>query len=642
MNEKIQDFFLNCDECVLINPRNFYGCFTLGPFKNSQSLTVANALRRTLLSEIRGVAITHLEIDGAIHEYSTLKGVRESILDILLNFKHIVLKNTAPFQKPLLGYLNVRGPGIVRAVDLKLPSIVQCVDPDQYIATLSEDGKLILKFTISDFQNFTQMKEISENFQVPEYRNNEPFNFKMTKNQMKKPSLKTLKNNISNLEHTFRCARSATKTNRFFRGASAASGARKKNSIEQKFTSTSTTFQTLKSIRLKQHRTNKPNFFSQSTQLTGVPRSKFASRLAHWKDHKQATNKQQSTFVERLCSRKSFSFILFYKAALPQGAIGIEQSVPGKTKSLQSFSASAGSFYKQGLQSVDAAARWRQPIKAGLAASQLNVHTSKSQQVQQRLMNRQTASTKKLVNQRSTSLHRHQRPTAVPKTTLGSLKTFQPFTKEKQQTTNSLWVDPLFNPILKVNYLIETIQPIQTNILNQRIRVELWTNGSIHPRKAFYDALTYLKTMFDKLESMKYLNYKFTNTLLESEKTMNKILKTFEYDFHFYNSLEEKNVFSSTHNNFIPKEIQQIEKEYSVELFKNSYKNILEIPIDRLSLPSRLKKALTKNNFFVIGDILKYSPSELKTFPGIGKLSISIIQKYFAKIGLKLESKKNK
>ena len=76
----------------------------------------------------------------------------------------------------------------------------------------------------------------------------------------------------------------------------------------------------------------------------------------------------------------------------------------------------------------------------------------------------------------------------------------QQFTKQIQPLTNSLWIDPLFNPILKVNYLVETIQPIQTNTPNQRIRIELWTNGSIHPRKAFYDALTCLKTMFDKLD----------------------------------------------------------------------------------------------------------------------------------------------
>lgn len=522
MNEKIQDFFLNCEECVLENPRNFYGCFTLGPFKNSQSLTVANALRRTLLSELRGIAITHLEIDGAIHEYTTLVGVRESVLDILLNFKHIVLKSTSLFKKPLFGYLNVRGPGIVRAADLKLPSIVQCVDPDQYIATLSENGKLVLKFTISDFQNFTQMKEISENFQSPEYRESEHLNFEMFKNKVKNPSrgtIKTLKNKITNLEHIY-----SKQTNDFLE---------QKNSSQQKWTGASSLVHTFHDFQSKLSRENKSNFFYEGNQLANMTRSKLANRLAKLQTNKQVMKKQQNTFAETVSLKKS-------------------------------------------------------------------------------------------------------------KKTLKSLTTPQQLTKELQPTTNSLWVDPLFNPILKVNYLIETIQPIQTNILNQRIRVELWTNGSIHPRKAFYDALTYLKTMFDKLESMKYLNYKFTNTLLESEKTITKIFKTFEYDFRFYNSLsleEQKKDLACSQNNFRPKEIQQIEKDYSLELFTNSYKNILEIPLEKFSFPLRLKKAFTKNNFYVIGDILKYTPSELKTFPGIGNVSISIIQKHFAKIGLKLESK---
>src|SRR5690242_19124853 len=160
MNQNLQDFFLGCKECVLENPRSFYGNFTLGPFKNSQSLTIANALRRTLLTEISNIAITHVEIDGVFHEYSTIEGVRESVLDILLNFKQIVLKTSLPLAKPIYGYLNVRGPGIVRVADLKLPPHIQYVDPDQYIATLNENGKLSLKFTISDFCN--SLKEKTE------------------------------------------------------------------------------------------------------------------------------------------------------------------------------------------------------------------------------------------------------------------------------------------------------------------------------------------------------------------------------------------------------------------------------------------------------------------------------------------------
>jgi len=530
MNQQIQDFFFNCEQCVLENPRNFYGCFTLGPFKNSQSLTVANALRRTLLSELHGIAITNLEIDGSIHEYSTLVGVRESVLDILLNFKHIVLKNTSPLKKPLKGYLNVRGPGIIRAADLKLPSIIQCVDPDQYIATLTEKGQLTLKFTISDFENFMQTKKILENFTIPEYRNDELLNFEISKNnQIKNFKLKNLKSKKIHLEQIY-----SKQTNNFYVPPE------KKTIQQQKFKSASPLFQSFHRLQSKQSLKKKSNLFSVSKLLDSRARLLNESKLA--------------ILAKKLASLKSRNQV-------------------------------AKNFHK-----------------------------------------------KKLIK---------KFPLNKSKAALPSFTTTQQFHKKIQPVTNSLWVDPIFNPILKVNYLIETIQPIQTNIPNQRIRIELWTNGSIHPRKAFYSALTYLKTMFDKLESMKYLSYKLTNTLLESENTMNKFFKTFEYDFRFYKTLEEqKNILGATRNQFLPREIQQIEKDYSIELFNNSSKNILEIPLEKLSLPSRLKNMLKKNNFFVIGDILKYSASELKTFPGIGTVSIVIIQKYLAKMGLKLESKK--
>jgi len=159
--------FISCKECRIESPRSFYGCFYIGPFKASQSLTVANALRRTLLSELSGLAITSLYIEGVSHEYTHMPGVRDSILDIVLNLKEIVLKSKVSINKPLLGYLQARGPGIVRACDLKLPAIVQCIDPNQYIATLAQDGKLSLKFTICEGKNFliqTPKRLQQENF----------------------------------------------------------------------------------------------------------------------------------------------------------------------------------------------------------------------------------------------------------------------------------------------------------------------------------------------------------------------------------------------------------------------------------------------------------------------------------------------
>jgi len=191
----MNEFYLSCKECILEGPRDFYGCFYLGPFNNSQSLTIANALRRTLLSEISGLGITSVQIEGIDHEYSSFLGIRESVLDFLLNLKQIVLTIDSNFelsncvsppspprrgegmkhypieslfsnQKSVFGYLQIQGPGILRASDLKLPSFLKCVDPDQYIATLSENGKLNLKFEISKNQNSIQKNIFKEIYKI--------------------------------------------------------------------------------------------------------------------------------------------------------------------------------------------------------------------------------------------------------------------------------------------------------------------------------------------------------------------------------------------------------------------------------------------------------------------------------------------
>jgi DNA-directed RNA polymerase alpha subunit len=456
MTEKIQDFFLSCKECILENPRNFYGSFSLGPFKNSQSLTVANALRRTLLAELSGIAITHLEIEGVTHEYSTLVGVRESVLDLLLNFKSIVLKNSSPVTKPLFGYLQVRGPGIVRAADLKFPPMIQCVDPDQYIATLNENGKLLLKFRISDFKN-----------------SQENFNVESSKTFLNSPNFANFEN------HLFQNSENSKKTK----------------------------FSLLK--------------------------------------------------VDQL---SPFGFSTRQKTA----------------------------EYSQG-QNFD-------------------VHSQNSFRIEKNIQD--------LDKEKNKTFH------------------------AQQKKINSLWVDPLFNPILKVNYVIETIEPMQKNIPNEIVFIELWTNGSIHPRKAFYNALVYLKTMFDKLDCMRLLNYELSNVMLESEKTSTKFLKTFEYDYRLYNSIEDKTTKNfSSQTFFLPDEIEDVQKDYLLALKNQSDKTWNDVPLTKLNLPYRITKILAKNNFFVVGDLLKISPNELKKLNGIGNYCVFILQKRFEKLGLKLASK---
>lgn len=153
----------SCIESRIETNRSFYGRFQLGPFFSGQGLTVANALRRTLLSELSGLAILYVEIEGAAHEYSTLPGMKESVLDLLLSLKQLVFTSNFSVKEPQIGYLYFQGPGVVRASDLKLPSFLQIVDPDQYIATLSYDAVLKIRCIICQGKSY-YIHNKSENF----------------------------------------------------------------------------------------------------------------------------------------------------------------------------------------------------------------------------------------------------------------------------------------------------------------------------------------------------------------------------------------------------------------------------------------------------------------------------------------------
>ena len=145
----MKDFEIRCDESHLENNHTLYGKFTLGPFLPGQGTTFGNALRRSLLSELPGLAITAFEILGVRQEFSTLPGLRESILDLSLNLKQVVLTGVLPRSTPPIGFLKVRGPAQIHAVDLQLPPGICCTFNDQYIATLADNGILSFKFIVS-------------------------------------------------------------------------------------------------------------------------------------------------------------------------------------------------------------------------------------------------------------------------------------------------------------------------------------------------------------------------------------------------------------------------------------------------------------------------------------------------------------
>ena len=119
---------------------------TLEPLERGFGYTLGNALRRILLSSMPGCAVTEVKIDGVLHEYSTLEGVQEDVIDILLNLKNLSFRMHARDQAVLS--ISKKGPGVVTAADIQLEHDVEIVDPDHIIAHLSRDGKLDMELTV--------------------------------------------------------------------------------------------------------------------------------------------------------------------------------------------------------------------------------------------------------------------------------------------------------------------------------------------------------------------------------------------------------------------------------------------------------------------------------------------------------------
>ena len=114
--------------------------FVVEPLEPGFGYTLGNTMRRTLLSRIPGAAITSVRIDGVQHEFSTIDGVVEDVVDFILNLKQVVLRIDSDESQTL--YLSAKGAGEVTASDLKAPAGVEVVNGDLHLATLSSSGKL--------------------------------------------------------------------------------------------------------------------------------------------------------------------------------------------------------------------------------------------------------------------------------------------------------------------------------------------------------------------------------------------------------------------------------------------------------------------------------------------------------------------
>jgi DNA-directed RNA polymerase subunit alpha len=142
----VAQFQVECVESDTGDDRSSYSKFVLEPLDRGQGITVGNALRRVLLSNLEGAAVTAVRIAGVTHEFMTVPGVREDVLDILLNMKEVVLKSFSP--QPQIGRLRIEGPATVTAGLFDLPPEVQVIDPEQYVATLAAGHTLEMEFRV--------------------------------------------------------------------------------------------------------------------------------------------------------------------------------------------------------------------------------------------------------------------------------------------------------------------------------------------------------------------------------------------------------------------------------------------------------------------------------------------------------------
>lgn len=120
--------------------------FIIEPLEPGFGYTLGNSLRRTLLSSIPGAAVTSIRIDGVLHEFTTVPGVKEDVTDIILNLKSLVVSSDE--DEPVTMYLRKQGPGTVTAGDIVPPAGVSVHNPDMHIATLNDKGKLEVELVV--------------------------------------------------------------------------------------------------------------------------------------------------------------------------------------------------------------------------------------------------------------------------------------------------------------------------------------------------------------------------------------------------------------------------------------------------------------------------------------------------------------
>lgn len=137
-------------EIAEISEDKRYGRFVVEPLERGYGTTLGNSLRRIMLSSLPGTAVSHIKIDGVVHEFSSIPGVKEDVTEIIMNIKSLAIRNNSETDEVKTAYIEASGECVVTAADIQVDSDIEIMNPDQVIATLSggSDCRLYIEMTI--------------------------------------------------------------------------------------------------------------------------------------------------------------------------------------------------------------------------------------------------------------------------------------------------------------------------------------------------------------------------------------------------------------------------------------------------------------------------------------------------------------
>lgn len=148
-------------EIVEISEDKRFGRFVVEPLERGYGTTLGNSLRRIMLSSLPGTAVSQIKIDGVVHEFSTIPGVKEDVTEIIMNLKDLAIKNHSDNNEPKIAYIDAEGEVVVTAGDIQADPDIEILNPDHVIATLcgGPDSRLYMELTITNGRGYVSAEK---------------------------------------------------------------------------------------------------------------------------------------------------------------------------------------------------------------------------------------------------------------------------------------------------------------------------------------------------------------------------------------------------------------------------------------------------------------------------------------------------